>query len=402
MKKISIFAIEYNQTQKVIMKRFFSIILCLATLIGGLHTATAQTSLPKTIHSGPFKSGHIQGIAIDHARNHIYLSYTTMLIKTDLQGNILGSVVGLVGHLGDLTFNPQDGKVYGTLEYKDDSIGKNILKREGSNKQFPNSFYIAIFDGEKIDHQDINPEKEIVVKTVHLQAVYNDYSATVQTPEGEFKHRLGCSGVDGISFGPKFGKSGGKQYLTVAYGVYGETARKDNDYQVLHQYDVSKWDRYMRPLAQTAEGMHKSGPKEPNNIYYAFTGNTNYGIQNLEYDPELKLWWMAVYKGSKREYPNYGVFAVDGSMKPVKQSLKGVPYITKGMVIPLQQRIPSLKDEASGVSGWNFYLGSTGFYPAGNGYYYISHNYANKEGQGSDLHLYRLSNANDKPFVRVE
>lgn len=384
------------------MKQSLRICICLVAAILGATIASAQTTLPRTIHSGPFKSGHIQGIAIDHAHSHVYMSYTTMLIKTDFEGNILGSVVGLVGHLGDLTFNPQDGKVYGTLEYKDDSIGKNILKREGSDKQFPNSFYIAIFDGEKIDHQGIDPEKEDVVRTVYLQTVYDDYSATVQTSEGEFKHRLGCSGVDGISIGPRFGKSGGKLYLTVAYGVYGETARKDNDYQVLHQYDVSKWAKYERPLAQTVEGMHKSGPKSPNNIYYAFTGNTNYGIQNMEYDPELKLWWMAVYKGSKKEYPNYGTFAVDGTIKPSKQPLKGVPYISKGLVVPLQQRIPSLKDEATGVSGWNFFFGSTGIYPAGNGYYYISHNYANKEGQGSNLYLYRLTGEADKPFVRVE
>lgn len=382
------------------MKKIFASFV-FALLLGFAAQSTSAQALPHTIALGPFKAGHIQGIAIDHARNHIYMSYTTMLIKTDLQGNILGSVVGLVGHLGDLTFNPQDGRVYGSLEYKDDSIGKNILAAEGSTAKIPNAFYIAIFEGEKINREGILPNEEDVLTTVHLKRVLDDYSATVQTPEGEFRHRLGCSGIDGVSIGPKFGKKGGKQYLTVAYGVYGEKQRNDNNYQVLHQYDISDWKRYERPLAQASD-MHQVGPEAPDGEYYAYTGNTNYGVQNLEYDPEQKLWWMVVYKGSKKEYPNYGVFAADGTIKPTKQPLKGVPYITKGLVVPLQQHIPCLKDYKSGVSGWHFGYGSTGFYPAGSGYYYISHNYANKEGQGSNLHLYRLTGSAEKPFVRVE
>ena len=98
------------------MNRLLTSILLLVMLVGSMQPSAAQTSLPKTIASGPFKAGHIQGIAIDTQQQHIYLSYTTMLIKTDYEGNILGSVVGLVGHLGDLTFNEKDGRVYGSLE----------------------------------------------------------------------------------------------------------------------------------------------------------------------------------------------------------------------------------------------------------------------------------------------
>lgn len=384
------------------MNRLLRFVLLLVILLGSMQPASAQTTLPKTISSGPFKAGHIQGIAIDTKQQHIYLSYTTMLIKTDYEGNILGSVVGLVGHLGDLTFNEKDGRVYGSLEYKDDSIGKNILRREGSSQQFPNSFYIAIFDGEKINRPDIPYDEAGIATTVHLKRVYDDYSATVTTPEGKFRYRLGCSGIDGISWGPKFGKKGGKHYLTVAYGVYSDLKRNDNDYQVLHQYDISKWHKYEQPLAQVEKKMHQVGPDAPDAEYYAYTGNTNYGIQNLEYDKEQKLWWMAVYKGSKKEFPNYSLFAIDGTAKPQRQSLKGVTYIPKGNVVPLQQRIPSLKDEATGVRGWHFGVGSTGFYPVGGGYYYISHNYANKEGQGSDLRLYRLTNNAEKIFELVK
>ena len=384
------------------MNRLLTSILLLVMLVGTMQPSAAQTTLPKTISSGPFKAGHIQGIAIDTKQQHIYLSYTTMLIKTDYEGNILGSVVGLVGHLGDLTFNEKDGRVYGSLEYKDDSIGKNILKREGSAQQFPNSFYIAIFDGEKINRPNIPYNEAGVATSVHLKRVYDDYSATVTTPEGSFRYRLGCSGIDGVSIGPKFGKQGGKYYLTTAYGVYSNLKRNDNDYQVLHQYDISHWRKYEQPLAQIETGMHTSGPDSPDAEFYAYTGNTNYGVQNLEYDKEQKVWWMAVYKGSKKEFPNYSIFAVDGTAKPQKQPLKGITYIPEGNVVPLQQRIPSLKDEATGVSGWHFGFGSTGFFPVGGGYYYISHNYANKEGQGSYLRLYRLTDNAEQIFELVK
>ena len=48
----------------------------------------------------------------------------------------------------------------------------------------------------------------------------------------------GLLGIDGISFGPAFGApKGSKPYLNVAYGIYGDTTRSDNDYQVILNYD---------------------------------------------------------------------------------------------------------------------------------------------------------------------
>ena len=382
------------------MKRLFAILILTAMTFTSAQIASAQ-ELPTNIASGPFKSGHIQGIAYDKKNQHLYLSYTTMLIKTDLQGNILGSVVGLVGHLGDLSFNEKDGRVYGSLEYKDDSIGKSIKLREKNTVAIPNAFYIAIFDCSKIDREGILPSEEGIVTTVHLKRVLDDYSASVTTPEGKFQHRLGCSGIDGVSFGPKFGKNGGKQYLTVAYGVYSELKRNDNNYQVLHQYDVTNWKQYERPLAQASD-MHQEGPDTPDGEYYAYTGNTNYGVQNLEYDKEQKVWWMAVYPGRKPQYPNYSLFAIDGKIRPETKPLKGIPYIDEGATLTLQSRIPCLTDGASDTRGWMFGAGSTGFNPIGNGYYYISFNYATKEGEGSNLRLHRFTGKENGPFEWVK
>ena len=74
--------------------------------------------LPKNIFSGYFKGGHCQGIAVDTKREYIYYSFTTELVKTDLQGNLIGSVTGLLGHLGCIDFNDADGRVYGKITHE--------------------------------------------------------------------------------------------------------------------------------------------------------------------------------------------------------------------------------------------------------------------------------------------
>ena len=73
--------------------------------------------LPLEIDSGRWNYGHCQGIAVDGKREYIYYSFTTALIKTDLEGNVVGTVTGLLGHLGCIAFNEEDGRVYGSLEY---------------------------------------------------------------------------------------------------------------------------------------------------------------------------------------------------------------------------------------------------------------------------------------------
>ena len=206
--------------------------------------------LPLTIKCGPFKAMHTQGIAVDVKKRVVYCSFTTMLAKYDYNGNLLGTVTGLLGHLGCLDIDERDGKVYGSLEYKDDVIGQGIMKHEKSDKNFQNNFYVAIIDGDKINRMGMDGGRDGVVKVVSLPTVLDDYSAKVNVGGKIREHRFACSGIDGISFGPRFGKISGKQYLTVAYGVYGDTDRSDNDYQVLLQYDIAKWEKYARPLSK--------------------------------------------------------------------------------------------------------------------------------------------------------
>lgn len=379
------------------MKRLYSLAVILtAMLLATSAVAQNPASLPRKIESGPFKAGHIQGIAVDTEQKYMYYSYTTMLIKTDMQGNIVGSVTGLLGHLGDLDFNDADGRLYGSLEYKNDAIGQGILRMEKSERKLQTAFYIAIFDVEKITREGMDAEKDGIMTTVFLPTVLEDYLAEVLTAEGKQNHRLGCSGIDGVTFGPKLGKKGGKQYLTVGYGVYGDTDRSDNDYQVLLQYDVSKWAKYEKPLSQ--EEMHLQGPAKPAGQYFVKTGNTTYGVQNFDYDASSHSWMMAVYKGNKKHFPNYTFFAADGAARPVKQALEGVPYIKKAKVVALK----AAGKQQGDIRGWDWGVGSTGMCSLGDGYFYLSHNYKIEAGQGSIIRLYRFTGNADNAFEAVK
>jgi hypothetical protein len=175
--------------------------------------------------------------------------------NTTSAGKLVGTLVGWTGHLGDLDFNPADGKVYGSLEYKEDK-----------------AFYIAVIDVSRLDRVGVEASKTEIFRTVYLPEVVKDYAADLngdgvfEGDDGKFKgdvvaspdHRYDCSGIDGVSFGPAFGQADGPRYLTVAYGVYGNTTRADNDHQVLLQYDIADWDRYASPLTEAAP--HHNGP----------------------------------------------------------------------------------------------------------------------------------------------
>ena len=381
------------------MKGFFSL---LALLLLGIATTSAQTpiaELPKKINSHQWKAGHIQGIAVDTKREHIYFSFTTMLIKADMQGNIIGTVTGLLGHLGCIEFNDADGRIYGSLEYKNDSIGKGILKQEKIEKNWESGFYVAIFDVDKIVREGMSAEKDGIMTSVYLSPVVADFNAKVEVDGKVLEHKYGCSGFDGITFGPKFGKSDGKRYLTIAYGIYGDTKRNDNDHQVLLQFDASKWAKYEQPLSQ--ENMHKSGPKKADGKYFVHTGNTHWGVQNMEYDATRNMWILATYRGRKENYANYNIYLVDGNIAPTKSRLEGVEYQKRGKLLTLAQYGPTDPNH-SDIRGWIFERPAVGIHALGEDYYYISHRKKKNGFQSTTAVLYKFVGSDKEAFVRVK
>ncbi len=115
-----------------------------------------------------------------------------------------------------------------------------------------------------------------------------------------------------------------KNYLYVAYGIYGDQGRNDNNHQVLLRYDIRKLNEYAGKVK--FGDFYGEGPDKPLDEYFAYTGNTNWGVQNLAYDAETGKMFMAVYKGRKSIFKNYDLFVFDVAEKPVKKSLAGVLY----------------------------------------------------------------------------
>lgn len=355
------------------------------------------TSLPDSIFSGKQGKMHVQGIAVDKAKGYVYFSFTDRLIKTDLSGKLIGSVTGFAGHLGDLDFNTEDGRIYGSLEYKNDAIGKGIRNSLGLKDNGQDGFYIAVFDVAQINCPDMNAEKEDLLQTVYIKEAVDDYEATVPVDSKAIPHRFACSGIDGLAFAPAIGGAKeGRKYLYVAYGIYGDTTRRDNNHQVLLKYDIADWKKYEKKLSQGQ--LHRSGPAKPLEKYFLMTGNTRYGIQNLAYDTYTGNLFAAVYRGAKNNFPNYDLFVIDGRQAPVSRTILSGNEIMEVQALSLLQTGP--KDDKTGIGGWHFKWGATGLCPLGDGLFYISHNAKDKAGQEqSTIHKYKWVGDGQNSFV---
>ena len=326
--------------------------------------AQKPAEIPNGVCSGKQGRNHVQGMAVDEEKGCIYFSFTTLLIKTDFEGKLLGSVTGLVGHLGCIAFNKEDGRVYGSLEYKHDAIGQNLLDQNGAD--VTDGFYIAVFDTDKITRPGMSAEKDGVMTAAFLPEVLADYNGCGRNRAGgTVPHRYGCSGIDGLCFAPLPGAPAGARYVCVAYGIYSDLSRDDNDHQVLLCYAPDALKAAAKPLSQA--NMHKSSPGDPARKFFAFTGNTEYGVQNLEYDPASRMLLMAVYKGKKPDFINYDIFAADLSKPAVVAPLRGLDE--RGEALTLWDApVP----ESDGIRGWYFPYGQFGIHAKNGGGFYIA------------------------------
>ena len=266
--------------------------------------------------------------------------------------------------------------MYGSLEFKHDGIGHGILDKIGYKNDLTDGFYIVSFDCDRITELDMDAEKGGVMTAVFLKEVYDDYSAN--------GHRYGCSGIDGVTFAPDIGSEEEKQYLFVAYGIYRDNARTDNDNQIILKYDITDWSKFEAPLDQL--NMHRNGPAAPDSKYFLHTGNTTYGIQNLEYDDFSDSIVAAVYKGDKKNYVNYSTFFISRATPPARKIPIGLDK---------EQDVIFLTDFKGEVSyetpvGSHFDLGSTGIISLSVGDFYIADSIRENGIHSGIIELYRF------------
>ena len=149
-----------------------------------------------------------------------------------------------------------------------------------------------------------------------------------------------------------------------------------------------------QPLTQAAP--HHSGcPCEAR--YFFHTGNTTYGVQNLEYDPYTETYLTAVYTGRKETFTNYPLFFIDATKAPRAGELTGRRGEV-GLLLSPAKPTPAV----SAVGGCWFGLGQTGVYSFGDGRYAYSvqldRREENRRMQASEVVLYRLDEKDEKVF----
>ena len=248
----------------------------------------------------------------------------------------------------------------------------------------------------------MDAEKDGIMRAVYLKEVYNDFKGKTVNQGIERMHVHGCSGIDGLAIGPDFGSGKqSKNYLHVCYGVYQDVTRTDNDYQVILQYDVNGWWEKAKPLNQRS--MYKEGPKSPKNKYFLYTGNTTYGIQNLEYDEYTGDYIACVYRGVKPQFPNHSTFVIDGSVKAKTEKLKGFDNGEKGKVLTLKD----VGNKVNGISGFTFKsptienpIGDMGIYSMGDGTFYVTDPvWTNPENLSVNVKLFKLETGKEWKFI---
>ncbi|MBR1926987.1 MAG: hypothetical protein IJ840_04460 [Bacteroidales bacterium] len=317
---------------------------------------------------------HVQGIAYDPDAGKMYFSFTDRFIVTDMDGKKLGSVRHIQGHLGAMVFDRSSRRVYASLECKDDVIGQGLSDFAKGRSMF----YIAIIDVDKVTSMDMDSEDNEAFKIVCVREATKDYHSRF----------YGCSGIDGVAIAPKIGRKKGKDYLYVAYGIYGDKERTDNDSQVLLRFDLRDLDKYAGTV-KFGE-FYSEGPSKPLDKYFVYTGNTDWGVQNMAYDRSLGKMFLFAYRGSKDQFANYDAFFFDVSGKPVKRGLTGVEYDTSRHLV-----IGSWEDQVTGIF---FKYGSTGVSPLGDGRFYFSEN-GRSETTGAQFSRVRVYRWDGKTFV---
>ena len=216
---------------------------------------------------------HMQGFS--NGEGYMYWSFTDSLVKTTMNGIVKCQTMIRGGHLGDIDYH--NGKIYGT--YLQDAL-------PGHEWADWTGFKIYVFDA-----YDLHVERIINLD------ICDYYKSITCTPEDT----RGFQGVDGVAIAPD--PKTGEDKLFVACALY--TGEKYSN-QIILQF--------------TLEGVYETE-------YHIPTGNTVYGIQNLDYDAENKEFWFSTYGSSQPYQAKYTLYCVSGDFSEIKRNYKfSSPY----------------------------------------------------------------------------
>ncbi len=360
-----------------------------------------ETDYGFTVDTGIYQSKHVQGVAVD-GKGHVYFSFTDSLIKTDMNGNVVGSVTGIDGtlHLGDISYH--DGKIYGSL------------MTQTSDKEVVNEGpYIAIFDEAQITTTGVDAMNGSVMQTVSMENVLSEFigkgNGVDYDPASVYtggKYGI-YQGLDAVTVGPKFGETEGKDYLTVvlpAPDVTDNMQREDNRHIVLMQFDLDSLATY----AQSADMVtHTVGPDSYDFLNYYYAGV--YGqVQVVTYDTYTQSYMIGTYseKTSNTIDNKYSFYMLDASVAAVEGTLKGVDYDgvegdDTGMLV--DDKGYGTYDSVADMYGMTVGC-STGIAATGDGYYYLCTSVKTNDLYNGKVTLNRWDEGRTNtgyPFVKV-
>ncbi len=192
---------------------------------------------------------HLQGFTA--SPTHLYWSFTDTLVKTTPQNTVKCQTQIQGGHLGDIDYH--DGCIYGTV------LGDSLA---GDPWGVWSSFHVYVFDADTLACK----------RTIRLDPLYRMF----QEPE---KYD-GFYGVDGIAV-----MDDGTMWL--AGGL-----RDDQ--------------RYARQML-----LHFSQNGQLLETKYFSTGNTIFGIQNLDYEPDTGRFWFSTYNPEKPYHAKETLYCAD-------------------------------------------------------------------------------------------
>ena len=216
---------------------------------------------------------HLQGFSSDKERNYMHWSFTDSLVKTNINGTMIAQVHISGGHLGDVDY--YDGKIYASY------LGNAL---PGHAWDDWTSFYIYVFDASDLRLID-------KIRLVECER-YNDIA-------GQKNDTRGFLAIDGVAFGKD--PETGERKMHVACAVMTDE-RFPN--QIVLQYNL--------------DGIYE---KE----FYINTGNTVFGIQNLDYDDETGHFWFTTYNAEKPFQAKNTLYKIDSDLKTI---LEQYPYST--------------------------------------------------------------------------
>ena len=208
---------------------------------------------------------HLQGFT--KGNGFMYWSFTDSLVKTTLNNTVKCQVQIFGGHLGDCDYH--DGKIYAS--YLQDSL-------PGHAWEDWTGFKIYVFDANDLR----------VLNVMNLD-ICDYYKSITCTPEDT----RGFQGIDGVAIAPD--PISGEDRLFVACALY--TGEKYAN-QIILQF--------------TLDGVYETE-------YHIPTGNTVFGIQNLDYDAENKEFWFSTYGPCEAYQPKEILYCISGDLKEIKR-----------------------------------------------------------------------------------